>query len=339
MSRQRRKESVEDLLDNNNIPSSTTTATKERNTSGHVGILIIKQLVVCFCTIYCLLLLLLYLSSTFRQQLVFLNYLKNPFLNYDDPEAFGLPNTTNFYINGKAGKLGVWYVPANGLAAINDGKPVILYMHGNAYSRATQHRTSTYKVLSALGCHVIAHDYRGFGDSDGIPTEQGLIDDSLTVFQWILANTNNGPVYLWGHSLGSAVAVAISKILTETDVSVMGVILEAPLNNMRDAAFNHPLATPYRMWPFFQDTLQEVNEMYKSDEIISSIKYNILILHDHGDKIVKFMSGKKLHEAALKHKKENQSIEFKEFTGFSHTTISASEDLPEILRNFMKLDK
>jgi predicted alpha/beta-fold hydrolase len=33
---------------------------------------------------------------------------------------------------------------------------------------------------------------------------QGLIDDSLTVFQWILANTNNRPVYLWGHSLGSA---------------------------------------------------------------------------------------------------------------------------------------
>jgi hypothetical protein len=33
---------------------------------------------------------------------------KNPFLNYDDPEAFGLSGATNFYINGKAGKLGVW---------------------------------------------------------------------------------------------------------------------------------------------------------------------------------------------------------------------------------------
>lgn len=70
----------------------------------------------------------------------------------------------------------------------------------------------------------------------------GLIEDSLTVFQWILANANNGPVYLWGHSLGSgyvgndiwnfhlydlkhiydvkllifrSVAVAVSNILTE----------------------------------------------------------------------------------------------------------------------------
>ncbi|XP_028395938.1 monoacylglycerol lipase ABHD12-like isoform X2 [Dendronephthya gigantea] len=212
-------------------------------------------------------------------------------------------------------------------------------MHGNAYSRAAKHRVATYKVLSALDCHVVAHDYRGFGDSEGIPSEQGIIQDSLTVFQWILANTDNGPVYLWGHSLGSGVAVALSKILTEKNIPVMGIILEAPFNNMREGALYHPLSAPYKFLPFFQDALQEINGLFKNDEIITSIKYDILMLHDHGDEIVKMDLGKKLYEAAVKHKREYQTIIFKELRGYSHTTIYSAPNLPEILRNFMKLEQ
>jgi pimeloyl-ACP methyl ester carboxylesterase len=34
-------------------------------------------------------------------------------------------------------------------------------------------------MLSALGCHVVAHDYRGYGDSDGTPSEQGVLVNGL----------------------------------------------------------------------------------------------------------------------------------------------------------------
>ncbi|XP_046849195.1 lysophosphatidylserine lipase ABHD12-like [Xenia sp. Carnegie-2017] len=295
----------------------------------------IKKLLVFLCAIYCLPLIFLCLSATFRHQLVFLNYVKNPFANYNQPEDYGLPGSLNIYVKGNSGMLGVWQIPARGSSSIDDGKPIILYIHGNAFARVARHRVGLYKVLTSLGCHVIAYDHRGYGDSDGKPSEKGLIEDSVVMFEWIKLNTKNQPIFVWGHSLGSAVAVALSNILSKKETDVKGLILESPFINMRDAAFNHPLATPYRFLPYFTYAFQEINEMFKSDEKIREVKYNILFLHDHNDIIVKFASGKKLYNEAMNHKTAGQLIEFKEFTGFSHTRIYISKDLPDILRSFM----
>lgn len=45
-------------------------------------------------------------------------------------------------------------------AEMADGKPVVLYLHGNTGSRALNYRINTYKLLQKLGCHVVAMDYR-----------------------------------------------------------------------------------------------------------------------------------------------------------------------------------
>ena len=45
--------------------------------------------------------------------------------------------------------------------------------------------------------------YIGFGDSAGVPSEDGLCEDSLAAFSWIKQHSANSPVYIWGHSLGS----------------------------------------------------------------------------------------------------------------------------------------
>jgi len=44
----------------------------------------------------------------------------------------------------------------------------------------------------------------GYGDSSGSPSEEGLVEDAVSVFRWLKSHTGNAPVYLWGHSLGSA---------------------------------------------------------------------------------------------------------------------------------------
>lgn len=163
-----------------------------------------KRLVLFLLFGYCIVLFLLYVSYSLRHQLVYLNYLVNPFVNYSDPESRGISNTKNFYIQGQDGRLGVWHVHAEGSYEIDDSKPIVLYMHGNAYSRNAKHRIGLYKVLSSLGCHVVALDYRGYGDSDGFPSEQGLINDSLTTFNWVKNNANHSQIFLWGHSLGAA---------------------------------------------------------------------------------------------------------------------------------------
>lgn len=49
-----------------------------------------------------------------------------------------------------------WYVKS-----MSDHCPVILYLHGNAFSRASSHRIELYSVLRKLDYHVVAFDYRG----------------------------------------------------------------------------------------------------------------------------------------------------------------------------------
>jgi abhydrolase domain-containing protein 12 len=80
---------------------------------------------------------------------------------------------------------------------------IILYLHGNTASRGTTHRVELYQVLRSMGYHVIALDYRGFGDSNSVPSEFGLVKDALKVYTYILNVTGNkNPIFVWGHSLG-----------------------------------------------------------------------------------------------------------------------------------------
>jgi len=44
----------------------------------------------------------------------------------------------------------------------------------------------------------------GYGDSSGSPSEEGLVEDALSIFIWLKTYTGSAPVYLWGHSLGAA---------------------------------------------------------------------------------------------------------------------------------------
>ena len=44
----------------------------------------------------------------------------------------------------------------------------------------------------------------GYGDSLGSPSEDGLVEDAVSVFRWLKRHTSDVPVYLWGHSLGTA---------------------------------------------------------------------------------------------------------------------------------------
>lgn len=80
---------------------------------------------------------------------------------------------------------------------------VVLYLHGNTGSRGATHRVELYKVMRRLGYHVIAIDYRGYGDSvNEPPSEKAVVRDALNAYYYI-ANLTNNPVLLYGHSLGN----------------------------------------------------------------------------------------------------------------------------------------
>lgn len=69
--------------------------------------------------------------------------------------------------------------------------------------RASTHRLSLYKRIRSLGSHIIALDYRGYGDSSGKPSERGLVKDALLAYDFIRTVAPWAKVYIWGHSLGT----------------------------------------------------------------------------------------------------------------------------------------
>jgi len=114
-------------------------------------------------------------------------------------------------------------------------------MHGNAFDRALfTRRELCNKLRNELKYHVFAFDYRGYGDSTGRPTEQGLVRDARFIYDWIHKFDNGRrKIYLWGHSLGTAVAVQLAARLSDDEsTSLGGIIMEGAFTNIHEALKN-----------------------------------------------------------------------------------------------------
>ncbi|KGL76861.1 Abhydrolase domain-containing protein 12B, partial [Tinamus guttatus] len=135
------------------------------------------------------------------------------------------------------GKDRAWYE-----AALGDAHPVIIYLHGNGGTRAASHRVQFMKLMGAANFHILALDYRGYGDSSGHPTESGFTTDVLALYDWAKARSGDSPVIFWGHSLGTGIATnAARKLHEERGVQVDAVVLESPYTSIRDAAAHVPI--------------------------------------------------------------------------------------------------
>lgn len=99
--------------------------------------------------------------------------------------------------------------------------PTILFFHGNAASRAARYRVALYSALSTrLNANVLAVDYRGFADSTGSPSEEGLALDARAAWDWLVdrgagEGEGEGSVIVVGHSLGTSVAAMLGESLAK----------------------------------------------------------------------------------------------------------------------------
>ncbi|XP_047207736.1 lysophosphatidylserine lipase ABHD12 isoform X1 [Girardinichthys multiradiatus] len=312
-------------------------------------------------------LLLVYISIPFiiklfpsiQAKLVFLNFVRVPyFIDLKRPLDQGLNHTHNFYLEAEAGlKIGVWHtVPARMwreaqgkdgdwyVSTFNSAHPVILYLHGNAGTRGGDHRVQLYKVLSSLGYHVVTFDYRGWGDSDGSPSERGMTSDALFIYDWLKQRMEKSlPLYIWGHSLGTGVATNLVRRLCDRGSPPDALILESPFTNIREEAKSHPFSMVYRYLPgfdwFFLDAISANNIRFASDENINHISCPVLILHAEDDSVVPFHLGKKLYNLASQSKSLSghkvQFVAFLPSLAYKHKFIYRSPELPNILSDFL----
>ena len=119
--------------------------------------------------------------------------------------------------------------PQKLIGAALERHPTILFLHGNAATRAFKVRVRYYKLFtSRMGANVLAVDYRGFADSTGMPSEAGLVQDGRAAFDWLLANgAKPEDILIIGHSLGTGVASQLVAQIEADGLPYRGVVLLA----------------------------------------------------------------------------------------------------------------
>ncbi|KAK7104599.1 hypothetical protein V1264_019293 [Littorina saxatilis] len=150
------------------------------------------------------------------------------------------------------------------------GDPIFIYVHGSGGTRGQFTRVYTYTALRGENWHVIAFDFRGFGDSSGETTEANMAEDTVTVYNWVKKHSASSPVFLWGHSLGTGVATQAARLLSSKHDAPDGIVLEGAFNNIHDLLEVALITMPYWPFPFlldiFQDALKSSDIQFSSDE-------------------------------------------------------------------------
>ena len=172
--------------------------------------------------------------------------------------------------------ISAWHVAAK------DGKPVVLYLHGNGGS--LHYRVERFKKLAADGIGLVALEYRGYGGNPGSPSERGFIADAEAAYAYAAARYPAKQIVAWGESLGTGVAVALAA-----QKPVGRVILEAPFTSAAAVAALHYWYMPIRLL---------MKDQFRSDARIAKVKSPLLILHGVHDHVVPYTMGDRLFALA-----------------------------------------
>jgi len=170
--------------------------------------------------------------------------------------------------------------------------PTVLFLHGNGATRALPVRVRQYSAFtSRLQTNVLAIDYRGFGDSQGSPSEHGLATDARAAFDWLVSSgAASEDILIVGHSLGTAVASSLAVSLSEEAIRFRGVVLMSPFTSMYTLVDTYnvfglfPVMLPLTMVPHAAE-LYKTFLLHKFDTlaIISKVNEPVLIVHAEND--------------------------------------------------------
>ena len=162
--------------------------------------------------------------------------------------------------------------------------PVLLWFHGNAGNLV--HRAQNLALLRRGGLGVLAVDYRGYGKSQGRPSEDGLYLDGEAAYRHLVRERGVAPgrIVCFGRSLGTAVALHVA--LKER---VGGVILESPLSNARAMARRTIPLLP--IWLFMRSR-------FDNEGRVRELRVPLLVLHGDRDEVIPFKQGRAVFEAA-----------------------------------------
>jgi len=171
-----------------------------------------------------------------------------------------------------------WYLPSPG------ARRVLLFFHGNAGN--ISHRRDSLQIFHRLGLNVLIIDYRGYGRSEGSPSEAGLYLDAHAAWRHLteVRGFAASDILLFGRSLGGAVA---AQLAAESEPG--GLILESTFSSARDFA--------HRVMPLMS-RLTVLRYEFDTASALQAVHCPLLVLHSPDDQIMPYELGRRTFEAA-----------------------------------------
>ena len=240
------------------------------------------------------------------------------FVYFPDTEIFqtpadrGLEFEDVFLDTSDGVRLHGWYVPGS-------TDLTWVWFHGNAGNIANR-VDNLAAIHERLGANVFLIDYRGYGRSEGNPSEQGFYRDAEAAVQYLTSHKglDERKFVLFGRSLGCAVAAE-----TAMRHGAYAVILESPFTSIQ--------AMARRVYPFLPGAGLLVRARYDSLSKIGNVRAPVMVLHGDADDIAPFDMGREVFDAA------NEPKRFHAIEGAGHndTYVVGGEDYWDALASFL----
>jgi len=193
------------------------------------------------------------------------------------PKEMDLPYEDIYFSTIDKVRLNGWLVKSS------KSSNTVLFIHGNAGNIGD--RLAKIAMFHEMGLNVFIFDYRGFGKSEGKPSEQGIYYDALAAYDYLVSreDVNNKRIIIYGVSMGGTAAVEVAWRR-----KAQPLILDSTFSSAADMA--------KRIFPLAPSFLLSV----KLDNIgkIPHVLGPKLFIHSQGDEVIPFALGKKLFDAA-----------------------------------------
>lgn len=226
------------------------------------------------------------------------------------PNAIGLDYEDVMLDTSDGVRIHSWFVPGESTRAL-------LYFHGNAGN--ISHRLHSIRQFHDLGLSVFIIDYRGYGKSEGAPSEDGLYRDAEAAWQH-LTDVRGIPakdIVVFGRSLGGSIASWLASIR-----SPGALILDSSFTSVPDVGQEAYPWLPVRLLSRFR---------HATIEYVTKATCPVLVVHSRHDDIIPFHHGEALFSAA------NEPKFFLELRG-GHNDASITSEAVYVdgLRDFLR---
>lgn len=252
-----------------------------------------KPFIIMVLVLFCVLIIYLYLN---QNKMIYVpeveglctNEIKNNSIGMRSPSDISLPYKDVWIKTRDNLRLYGWFIyhKESSYSNLNEGvrtSPTIIYFHENAGNIGFRLPFSEF-LYKTLHANILIVGYRGYGYSEGSPSEQGLMLDAEAIIDYVFNRNDTeiadyidrSNVYIFGRSLGGAVSIYIAD---KFQPDIKGLILENTFSSMGDMVD--------KLFPFIKNIKHLLlTNKWPSKDRVKNLKYPILFFSSEHDEIV-----------------------------------------------------